>query len=180
MNVFPGFFGPFQAILEHIRGFFHAFWAYFRPFREYFGPFPSFLGVPISGHLDNILGLLQAIWPISRLFSSFKRRETTNVIYVRKVPFHILAPTREHIADIRVRSLIKGGSFFRVFLWRVYVHVVHLRSFCIVSFCGFYVRFTQAMVFIYQGDMHNTVSGRPPDISIGTALWHDILMQGNI
>ncbi len=53
LNVFPGFFGPFQAILEHIRGFFHAFRAYSRSFREYFGPFPSFLGVPISGHLGT-------------------------------------------------------------------------------------------------------------------------------
>ncbi len=43
-----------------------------------------------------------------------------------------------------------------------------LRSFCVVSFCKFCVRFTQTRVFVYLGDVHNT--GRPLDIFGGSAV----------
>ncbi len=33
-----------------------------------------------------------------------------------------------------------------------------LRRFCVVSFCEFCVGFTQTMVFVYLGDVHNTIS----------------------
>ncbi len=43
-------------------------------------------------------------------------------------------------------------------------NVLILRRFCVVSFCEFCVRFTQTMVFVCLGDVHNTVSSHKATI----------------